>query len=194
MLIPSGHAQANIRFDGTGLPRVAEITLGLDLDLFSGTPFEAAEQVALTFLATDAKQFISNELRMLEVEVKFGPNATGPSAVAPVGNAMTGPSAGATPNVAWLVRKVTGFGGRTGRGRMYIPGVPEAQVLTNGAVAPTYAGLFSAELEEWRLGMASAGLIPSLLHAPGSPITTPMPITEFVVDSRVATQRRRLRG
>ena len=194
MIIPSGFAQANLRWSGSAAPQGAEVTLGLDIDLYGSSPTTAAQQVGDLFMAQAIDNFITQNLTLDEVEVKFGPNSTGPSGLYLVNGAMTGPASNSPPQVAWLVRKVTGFGGRTGRGRMFLPGVPEGYVDNDGSVVGANASLLTDEPEAWRIALAGVGLIPTLLHGPNSPVSSPIPITEFVVDPRTATQRRRLRG
>jgi enamine deaminase RidA (YjgF/YER057c/UK114 family) len=193
MIIPELHAQANIRFTGLALPTGAEITLGLNKELWSQDATAAAVQVLEKFQSTAIRAVISSSVTIDSCKVKFGPNATGPEGTTT--NPLPGTASGSTsgPGVAFLVRKVTGFGGRTGRGRFYIPGVTETTHLEGGGIAATAVSQVNTALEAFRTALIAIGLVPTLLHSANSPVTLPRPITGFVTDSKTATQRRRLR-
>ncbi len=193
MIIPANYAQANIRFTGTNLPTGAEITLGFNTELYAGPAYNAALAVLQEFQAANIRAQISPEVTIDSCLFKKGPNDTGESAVYSSPLAGTAASTAAGPQVAWLVRKVTGFGGRTGRGRFYIPGMSEAVCGVGGLVGANQRALLDTALGTFRTNLNALGLVPTLLHGSGSPVQTPMPITAFVVDTRAATQRRRLR-
>jgi hypothetical protein len=125
--------------------------------------------------------------------VKYGPNATGEAGVYSNPLAGTAAATSAGPNTSYLVRKNTGFGGRTGRGRLYLPGVTDTAYLEGGAILAATVTAVTNAFEALRTSLISVGIVPTLLHAPGSPVTLPRPITSFSCDSRAATQRRRLR-
>lgn len=192
MLIPTGYAQVNYRLTGTGVPNGAEITMGLDVNGFTGTVADAA---AAAFDAAEPlmSSQISNSVSITEVLMKYGPNATGPQVV-DTGN-FTGGSSGPAvpPNTSVLVTKITGAGGRTGRGRFYLPGIDETIVTNGGEIPPANMPTLQGSVDAFWTNLVNADLIPALLHAPGSPISAPLPIVGFVVSNRVATQRRRLR-
>ncbi len=193
MIIPDGYAQINIRFTGTGAPTGAEITCGVNLDIFPGTPADLAQKALVYFQSAAIRARLSSEVTISSCVAKYGPNATGPSAEFTLPVAGTGPSAASSPNTAWLVRKNTGFGGRTGRGRWYIPGIVDGSVFSNGVIIGGEVTLMTTALEAWRTSMTTDGVVPTLLHGAASPVQVPMPITSFVTDFKVATQRRRLR-
>jgi hypothetical protein len=118
---------------------------------------------------------------------------TGPSALVSSNIQGTGGSNGISSNVSYLVRKVTALGGRAGRGRMYLPGPTEADVNEAGAILGARVTSLQAALNDFLTQMVADGDGPVLLHGVGSPISTPTPITSFSLDTRAATQRRRLR-
>lgn len=192
MNIPTGTAQVNFVFTGDGLPNGAQCTLGVSVDIFSGTPGDAA--VACRDAWMDNLLAIqSPAVTFSEVLVKFGPTATGPSAALVVNSPGTDAGDADSPNVALLVHKQTEFGGRTGRGRMYMPGVPAPDVFVDGTINSTYRAAALAAFSGFYTDLTTANLPPLLLHGENSPVSTPLPITDFLVDGRVATQRRRLR-
>lgn len=114
-------------------------------------------------------------------------------------------------NVAYIVRKTTARAGRRGRGRMYLPGVPEANVDQAGAVAGATITFINTELsgfltavidtQDLLLFHDNASSSTTSVVGPTRTVTTtqgaagPSPdvITGLSIDPRVGTQRRRLR-
>lgn len=193
MNIPTGYAQANFVFSGAAVPSGAEMTLGLDVGTYGGTPTDAAESCLLEWTAASVYGLQTTAIQLDRVEVKFGPTATGPSGefVGPVvGDAA---SESVPPNTSMLIQKVTSFGGRAGRGRMYLPGIPEAQVDHSGTISGTWLLSADTAFEAYRQALLLLDLTPVVLHGPTSPIATPTPIDAFVPSATAATQRRRLR-
>lgn len=99
----------------------------------------------------------------------------------------------APPQVSFLFRKRTLRGGRAGRGRNYVPGVPNDYLTDAGGLG----GAVSAILTTWTDSlddlMANLGSTTAyLLHS--DPELEPDEITTWELDGTVATQRRRLRG
>lgn len=194
MIIPTGTAQANLRFIGAAVPTGAEITLGLAVDTFGGTPVDAGFAVAAAWNGTSIDTYQTTTVELVEVMVKFGPTATGPSGVYATSGPGTGTNQSLGPAMSYLVQKNTNFGGRSGRGRFYIPGVPEQNADEGGELTSGVLGGLQIAMDAFYAALLAADLPPVLLHAePDAPITTPLPITSFTVSSKIATQRRRLR-
>lgn len=192
MEIPTGFGQINWVFTGTALPTGAEVTCGVTTSDFVGTPTEAAQEL-YDLWATNIIPVQISTVVLAECRVKYGPNDTGPTGVA-TGNAAGGiGSAGIQPATALLVSKTTSFGGRAGRGRLYMPGMSESDVQEDGGVDAAYLTAAQASFDALRTDMIAAGLEPRLLHSADSPLSTPDLIDAFVVNATVATQRRRLR-
>lgn len=194
MIIPVGYAQANLRFTDDAAPNGSEITLGLDLgDFAAGSPSDAANAVADAWTPT-VHTILSNELVLSEVYVKFGPNDTGASGS--TARAVAGGAAGSavTPNTAILVHKTTTSGGRRGRGRFYVPGMPEPEVGPHGFLTGGYVNSLQNEFDDFYAALTTAGLTPVVLHAPGISATpAPSEVVGFVVQGLAATQRDRMR-
>lgn len=193
MLIPVGFGQANLIFTGSGLPTGAQMTLGFAVPT-GVDPTTVANRIITAWTGSGIPGNMPPTLSLTGVLVKFGPSDIGPSAL--VGASVPGTSAGvqASPNVAVLVHKVTEAGGRSGRGRFYLPGPQEAQIDPNGALATTYRTNLQTGFTNFRNALVTADVLPRLLHGSlSAPIDEPLPITGFVVDARSATQRRRLR-
>jgi hypothetical protein len=104
-------------------------------------------------------------------------------------------------NSATLVHKRTSLGGARGRGRLYVPGVPEGEVSPTGILVAAWRTTLGASFTSFLAAIEAAipgpntGMV--LLHQsvgtppPGFP--PPTIVTALTVDPRIATQRRRLR-
>lgn len=106
----------------------------------------------------------------------------------------------ATPNVAFLMRKLTGQPGRFSRGRLYMPGVSEQDVDATGVVAGSKLTELTTNLASFKADLLAANFSPVILHrdfsTDGGVTFThrdPTAITTLVFDDLAATQRRRLR-
>jgi hypothetical protein len=97
---------------------------------------------------------------------------------------------GTSPNVAYLVKKNTGVGGRKNRGRMYVPGCVETKVDSAGIVTPTFQATLQGNFTDWQEAAAVANFTMQILH---NSVVDPTVVTSLFVESTVATQRRRLR-
>lgn len=192
MVIPATYAQANFRFGNEAAPTGAECTLGLNPLDGTDTPLVVATAVGSAF-NTHIMPLLSGSLQFLDVLVKFGPDETGPSAEYGLGTFGELSSMSEVPSVAALIQKNTALGGRAGRGRMYVPGVPETLVNSSGQLVAPYDTQLTDAFEAFRAQLLAADIEPVLLHGVSSPITIPTVITSFTASTRVATQRRRLR-
>lgn len=193
MTIPIDFAQVNLLFDGEGLPTGAQMTFGVDVSAFSGEPDAAGAQVNAEVAAADIMGNVTDFITYRGCLVKYGPDATGPSAL--VSDEIVGAleSQAAPPNVSALIRKLTAAGGRSGRGRCYLPGIAEGDIFASGALGESRRDGISTAFNAFRTAMATADLPLVVLHQAGAPLTTPTPITFLICDTNVATQRRRLR-
>lgn len=104
--------------------------------------------------------------------------------------AMAGGTAGASPNVAVLVKKTTGVAGRKNRGRFYLPGVIESQLDDLGKLTTTARNNWQADSLAWFNSMTTHDLNPVINH---SDLSVPTTVDAYDVQELVATQRRRLR-
>lgn len=124
------------------------------------------------------------------IDLKVGPEATGPTISRPIGQAGTTGSNGVSPNTALLIRKAVG--GVSGRfaGRVFWPGMPESELFENGSWSTalltgigTVCDAFYTALETETSG---AYIFPASL-------SDPRHVTALEPQARAATQRRRLR-
>jgi hypothetical protein len=160
-------------------------------------------------LATDLKSaFVTNmiprlpsPLHLVNTEVQYQEAALPASPVigsdATVADGSNGENALVPQNTAWLVHKRTGSGGRSGRGRMYFPGVWESGVSSTGVVSSSVLSTYNPSLTAWLTAIAAIVEVGSmhLLHdsTGAAALDAPTPVTSLNLDPMVATQRRRLR-
>lgn len=156
-------------------------------------PVEIAENVKT---AVETSNFLANstsEVRITSILVKHGPNDTGPAAE--LGVQIFGETSGnaVPPQVAVLIRKNTVQGGRKGQGRFFLPGIPEAGVSSAGVLDQAYVNDIQAAMDAFHESLADQLMPMLLLHSVEGSSDLPLAVTRLVVQSKVATQRRRLR-
>lgn len=192
MLIPVGYAQVNVFMPVNAFPYVPQCTFGIKTNEFLGTPEEMAEATYDTW-AAEWDGFLTSNVTFEKVRLKFGPNSTGPAYE--YGGSATGAVGGESvePSIAALVTKSTAIGGRQGRGRFYLPGMPESYLDPGGTLTST--GILQGQscADAWLAAMVALDLQPVLLHSVGTSDTTPEDITALTVQARYGSQRRRNR-
>lgn len=190
MFIPEGFAQVNIRYTGSGAPTGAEVTFAVALEPVLAGAAVVAEAIGDIWRDT-VNVYVSNTITFDSILVKFGPNDTGESAVVAYGVAGSVSDDPAGPQVASLVRKNTNHGGRQGRGRLFLPGVPEESTDEAGNLDAGYHANLQEQFDNLHEGLVTAEYLPVLLH--GAALPVPYDITSFSVQVKTATQRHRLR-
>lgn len=192
MLIPLGFAQINAIHTGTSLPFGAQWTLAVNHDNIEQTPIQVAQAFEDALQVSNLYDQVCLGVTMTSVLVKFGPNDTGKSALEPANEPGVNGNQ-AAPQAAFLIHKNTDDGGRAGRGRFFLPGVPDATLNPSGTIVSANLSAMQTALETFRTNLIANDLIPVVLHNVGSPLSSPSPITSFSADARAATQRRRMR-
>lgn len=189
MVIPAGFAQVNFIFDGAAVPEGAQVVIGVQN---TAAPASAAAiaSIAGGYWVADLMGGQATAIALRSVLCKLGPNSTGPSASVPFGNAGTDTSQALPGNTALLVRKNTAVGGRRGRGRMYIPGITEAESPGGGTVLSTFVTGMQTACATFLGHLSSASLPMVLLH---SDATAPTLVTSLTVESVFGSQRDRMR-
>lgn len=188
MIIPVGHGQATWIFSGPNLPLGAAVTLGFHDE--SGDPLSEVAFDLYTLFADTLLPNLHSQTIAATCRVKKGPNETGPvnefSSTANGGVSGTG----APPNTAFLIEKRTALGGRKNRGRLYLPGIAEADVGEDGQINSTRLEALNVDCGSFFTGLVALNLPPEVLHTSSS---DPTPITVFEADPVAGTQRRRMR-
>lgn len=188
VIIPEGYGQATFLHTGSGAPFGAACTLGF-INGGDDTAAQAAEDWALSW-SFWITPHLSSVINFAGCLVKLGPNDTGASALHPAADPGDQASTGVSPAVCYLIRKNTLFGGRQGRGRMFLPGPIETTVGPGGDVPSATITSLTTAFGNFFDSAVGRSQQPQLLHDSG---LAPYPITGFSVDPRVATQRRRNR-
>lgn len=200
LVIPQGYAQCSIEITNSGDPQPWYVTHGIDVTGVGGDYIVAGENVAGAF-GEAWGTFLRPSSRVTGVYLTIGSDGGNYTLYVTPSVAIVGTSTAEKlpQNCAYLVQKITTRPGRAGKGRCFLPGIaPETSVddvgvLTSGAITSA-----QASCDEWLEGLDggySAVSTPMvLLHNAGIPGgSTPTPVTALRIDSRIATQRRRLR-
>lgn len=95
-------------------------------------------------------------------------------------------------NCALLLKKMSIVPGRRGRGRMYLPSglIEEGSVDTNGTISSATYTTIQNRLNIFFGELGVSGFEPQIFHSDGSAAT---PVIGFTLDTRIATQRQRMR-
>lgn len=98
------------------------------------------------------------------------------------------------PNCTALFTKVTALGGRRNRGRFFLPIYTpgELSVDAAGVINPATVSAVNTLYNNFRIGLEAANYALVLYHQTAP--FTPTPVTVWSMQSRIATQRRRLRS
>lgn len=193
LLIPPGFGQIIYRFSLTDDPEEMIVTLGVDVAFGAGTPQAKVDEKADAFVTGFTAAGLYVGWSFLGCILRTD-NTGGSSAIFEAPRNLAGTAVGETPpqNCTVLVRKNTAAAGRRNRGRMYLPpfGLAEGDVSKSGMITPALVVDIQAQVEA---GFPGDDFV--VLHdsVGVTPAPAPTPITGFVVDNRIATQRRRLR-
>jgi len=200
VVIPVGYGRGIFRFNVSGSDE--EMTCGIGFK--KGDAADALACATILYEEATGPLAPIQDTLMPDVMGFLGVRAylmtSGGLTVADYGAAIDGEGAFNLPiiNSTLLFSLATNFVGRQFRGRMYWPmiGIDESNVSPTGLMS---GGSFNGMRDRFDsfLGalIALDGLQPYLLHAPPKEGATPAPtpITSGVLQSRVATQRRRIR-
>jgi hypothetical protein len=201
LIIPPGYLHAVYEFALAGDLETIVTTCGHELDSVSGANGVDSPDDLFNAFATNVMPGINNQYTLTGVTSYVGNDGPTPniytSSETPV---VGGGSAIPLPqNCSWLVRKRTDLAGRRGRGRMYWPGVAEGNVGATGVIDGATVTAQQTRCDAWYAALTTAVgaryYPPVVLHRSEGIGEEPLPtpITTFVMDNRIATQRRRLR-
>lgn len=192
-IIPPGFSLVAFRHSITGDPEEMVCLLGLadgtadplDLDDVNGafTGWKNALDTSLTSSVTF-------------VGATFYIGQDGGDTIVVESTAASGPGLGSgtslPPNCAYLCKKQSASSGRANRGRFFLPGLNEGNVSPAGVLDPSQLTQINTDLAAMKSNIETVGFQHVILHSTGSTLA-PTPITSFSADSKIATQRRRLR-
>lgn len=202
LVIPPGYGQASIVWTGPLGTAPYVTTIGISLAGSEGDYVGAANLVFDAYYAafgsTTNDALTLSRVTLLVGEAEGNGSVDSTNAPAQGGNG----SSMAPIAMAPILRKQTSGLGRSGRGRMFLPGaVGETDVDDNGQLSSgflsglgTAAVQFLTDLQTGEVGAATyAPATPFLLHSSDSPDQTPNAIQNLVAVPTVGWIRKRLR-
>lgn len=198
LVVPAGYGLVIHQFNFTGDPEPMAVTYGIANAALGGTPNQMAQQAHEAFDGVVVS--LNPIVQLTGTEVQFQDAAPpAPPEIGVYSNTVVGgnPQGAIPQNTAYLVHKRTALGGRSGRGRFYLPGVGESVIDGTGVLDPATKAVFQTRLTQFLTDLEAspniAGMV--LFHdslGAGAALP-PTPVTSLVIDNRCATQRRRLR-
>jgi hypothetical protein len=193
--VPVGYVDFVLNILRAGDPDPYAVTFGAKID---GGPFTALH---LDAIAATTGTMLDQETQPEDTLVGLtayvandGPPFIYEQEMSTVG---TSPGDCASQNCALIITKNTGLGGRWNKGRMFWPSVNEAAITPVGALAGAYRTGTETAFNLWRTEITGLpgtyGISELSLFHDESLGILPTPITSFVVEPVIGTQRRRLR-
>lgn len=191
--IPPGFAEVWVQFGRSDDPEPMYIALGVNLAAGVGASQAAADSI-LAAVPPGLDNMISTDYGIGPGHVIFGQDG-GDIRIDGTATPVAGTQAGtALPqNCAVLFRKLTAVGGRRGRGRGFIPGIPEGNVTPNGSLTTAYRTTAIAAVQQVLTDLVATAEVTSLQLFHDTAPFQPTLITSLEVQPVIATQRRRLR-
>lgn len=202
----NAYGRVTMSFTGPGLPYRAMTMLEFERTL---------EEPPETFLGrtrdgwlsacSDLHQLVASNACYLDtIEVKVGPESTGPSVVIPAGVRGESGTEACPPNVALLVRKYVPGSSNRFSGRLFYPGISEGNVGSDGTVPTPALGPYQEAFDDFLDAIRPQGVMdPELTDVPcvypqvigkgADGVDEVRAVYSLDVQHRVATQRRRLR-
>lgn len=190
--IPSGAAHVVNHFQIPGDAGPAMTTFGLT-DIGADNADTVAANVLNAWNDTDSPlDAMTTGVTLFQIDVYKGEGG-GVISQAELSADSDGRAGGgiATPQVAWLIHKLTGFAGRTNRGRMYLPGVIETQFDDGGFASAAALTSMGDGCDAFLQSLQTSGYQMTILHE--DPNLFLVDVTSLQVSNKCATQRRRLR-
>lgn len=200
LYVPEGYAQCLLRFTVNGDDDEMVCTLGINPGVAYTDGDDVADGVADaclqdTSLLGDTGDGMVTDYNFVGVTARFM-TATGEEVGESVRN-IQGTAVGSPlpNNCAYLVRKLTGLGGRGNRGRLFQPpfSLTEGDIDGAGNIDAVDVASLQTRWNGLYTELVANDLIPVLFHYPGvDPTPDPTTITGFSVRNRIVSQRRRL--
>lgn len=185
LVIPAGYCEVAFHHKPVGSLREAVCTLGLG---YGGTDLATDAIAVQNAWANRVTPSMADNWKYTQFTARIQAGTVYDASFLVGGTTSHPPT---TPNVAFLIKKVTGAPGRKNRGRMYLPGVSEQDVDSLGVVVGSKITEIDAGLVQFQADILTAGFQLALLHNDATPVTG---INSLKTQALCATQRRRLRG
>ncbi len=177
----------------TGGGRTALVTDAFRLADLQTPGIDTANAITDAFINA-FKTVTSLDWRFFGAIVRFGPLPTGPTFDVGRNVGSSGASSSLPPNTSVLFQKRAAVGGRSNRGRFFVPGIAEASVDAGGLITPTLLASYQSAGENYRTSAEAAAGIDNLVILHDEAIVDdPTTVVSLQAQALVATQRRRLR-
>lgn len=195
MFIPPGYMQINLRFTRVGDPEPMLTSMAALIEAFD--PVTGPDDLSAAVGTSDMMGITTNDTSYVGLECVIGTgDPSEPITLESIQNTGTGSSTNPPlpENCALLVKKVTLRGGRKGRGRCYWPDVQIAHVGDAGGITGSDLTAYQTAWDDLITAIEGVDGITSLvlLHSADED-GDPDVITSWIVQNKIATQRRRLR-
>ena len=192
VIIPDGHFQLTVLWQSAAWQSGGGATvLGFRKDNALGMSSAAAQ--TLSRLVTNVVPLTTNTVRC--VGARWASDVEGGLLLADAQGGLT--STVAAPNGSMLFRKQTGLRGRRGQGRAYWPYMAsESDINDAGIVNATRLAAINNALATTVNAWTTDGVTQVLLQGEDGatpPYSPPPAVNGFFCDSKIATQRRRMR-
>nr|CRY96638.1 hypothetical protein [uncultured prokaryote] len=198
LVIPSGYALGSITLTGADGTQPFVTTIGVNTTSYGTDYVTAANDLFACY--TDAFTNLTHEQWVIQKASLFidTPDGSGSvdSSFPPVpGVRTTEPQPIA---MGLICRKGTATFGRSGRGRMFLPGIlADGDVAPNGSIEPGSLPILAAAMANFHANLIEplpgSTLPPFLLHSTTSPAPAPYPITSLTPAPLVGWIRKRIR-
>lgn len=168
--------------------------IGVQWDVTLETPTQAKTDSLVTVVQTRLKRFCCPDYLVGPGWVNWG-DVVGEDRFDGSINTVAG-TAATNPlpqNCSTLIRKGVVGGGRRNQGRMYVPGLGEDKVASNGAITAAERALLQTSIDAMLTDLEAVSFVQRCVVFHNSAPFAPSGITSFTVQQFIATQRRRLR-
>jgi hypothetical protein len=187
--IPDTFALISVPLSPNFMTRGAFVTFGVANQAALATPPEIAEAVWDPWNDNFGSR-IDTDVLMGPIHVQQGTGSGVNSGDGTSSAAGTSALDACPPQVAILIQKFTGLGGRANRGRMYLPfAMDQTGVSQGGQIDPTVVTATTDAMNGLIADLAAADLPMVILHAGAG---LPAEVISGTAESLVATQRRRV--
>lgn len=193
VIIPPGFSQLVTHFVFDGEPRRMLTTHAV---AHASPPSVGVANGVLAAYNTYWKAEMRLTTTIEKVSFRIGQDGGDPVVVESTDAAVVGSGSGAglPSNCAILIRKQTASGGRRNKGRLFMPGVAaEANVDQNGIASAAAVLNWQNAQDDWNDAVLLLTDIENFVILHSEAPSTPTTVIGHQVQSRIATQRRRMR-
>lgn len=194
---PAGVVGALVRFTKNGVP--GEMTQGYRLFTGAATVTDGLSLAALIhgWLTVQVVPHTTSDVTWTEVVVNDLTSASGWQAIEPVNEPGTDGGAHVSNQVSMCVTFQTARRGRSFRGRNYVPGLPQTNLLDATHWNTSAVGFWTGVYDALSLDVAAGSWTPVVLSRQEGGVVlgtgVPTPITNYRANALITTQRRRLK-